>query len=304
MLLCSFDPGLLILKGLEPHENSKSNAVLRSLIVHKRMMDQAQVEIPMTKKYIEHIYANLENIPISPLFLQSQLRDKIIAVLTKMSSPLLPPAELADTTLEPGFTSEWIDEETRNIWLDSLTVAMFEEYTNNNVVISSATWSRENNPHLIRATNPKLCEQLEVEEYLWNIPVLVDELDWNEIFCSQEGWPAGLETTLIDNHAKKHLGISLEDLSKRRSIEFKPSCYKDICREEDPNIRSLIIEVMACRAFNCLRSDHHDETVKNKPGVRRVYVKKMEPDVRLHYVMDDETLTFIQYANRDHNRGL
>lgn len=304
MLYCSFEPGLFILQGLAPHETSKAFAVVKSLMVHRKMMDQVRVQIPMTKGYVERIYVALNNIPIKTPPLESELRQYIIAALAKMSSPPLPPAGIDGTTLQPDFTSEWIDEETKRIWLDSLTAAMFDEYTDDEIKLSAATWFRQNIPTATLVSNPGLCEQLGVSDHDWDIPVLAEELDWNELFCIFRGWPVGLDSTLIDSYAKKHLGKSSEQLGRRRQIQFNPSCHRDILRENDIDIRMAIIEVISCRAFNCVKPEHNDETIVGQPRVRRVYVKKMAPPVRLHYVMDDETIRYTLYSNADHDRGL
>jgi len=304
MLYCSFEPGLFILQGLAPHDTNKAFAVVRSLMTHKKMMDQVHVQIPMTERYMYRVYDALENIPIKNPPLPSDLRRYIIAALAKMSSPLLPPAGLDGTTLQPDITSEWIDEETKHIWLDSLTAAMREEFNNDEIKISVATWFRQNIPAITLVSNPGLCEQLGITGQDWDIPVLADELDWNEIFCIFHGWPVGLDSVLIDSYAKRYLGTSLEQLGKRRKIHFDPSCHRDILRESDPIIRKSIIEVIACRAFNCPKPEHNDETIVGHPGVRRVSVKKMAPPVRLHYIMDDETITYTLYSNADHDRGL
>lgn len=303
MLYCSFEPGLFILQGLAPHETNKAFAVVKSLISHKKMMDQMHVQIPMTRRYVDRIYDALNTIPIKNPPLESDLRQYILAALAKMSSPPLPPAELDGTTLQPDFTSEWIDKETKCIWLDSLTAAMFEEYTDDKITLSAATWFRQNIPTVTQVLNPDLCEQLGVRNRCWDIPVLTDELDWNELFYILQGWPAGLDSTLVDIYAKKHLGISSEQLGQRRKIIFSRSCYRNILRENDVNIKKSIIEVISCRAFNCIKPKHNDETITGQPGVRRVYVRKMAPPVRLHYVMDDETITYTLYSN-DHDRGL
>jgi hypothetical protein len=304
MIYCSLEPGLLILEGLAPHDTSKAFSVVRSLILHKKMMDQTQVQIPMTKGYVERIYSALENIPIKNPPLASELRQYIVAVLAKMSSPPLPPAEFDGTCLEPDFTSEWIDEETKRIWLDCLTAAMFDDFTNDEIVLSSATWFRNNVPDAVRASNSRLCEHLEAEEHYWDMPVLTTELAWNALFSLLNGWPTGLDTCLIDSYAVQHLGITPDQIAERRKIRFSAPCYRDISRENDTDVRASVVDVIARRAFNCLMPENNDETITGQPGVRRVYVKKMAPPIRLHYTMSDESITFILYSNNDHHRGL
>jgi hypothetical protein len=268
------------------------------------MMDQFLVQIPMTKKYLDRIYSALYKIPIKNPPIESDLRQYIIAALAKMSLPILIPAGLDVTTLQPDFTSDWIDEETKHIWLDSLAAAMFEEYTDDEIKLSAATWFRQNVPAHALVSNPDLCEQLGVNDYKWCIPILADDLDWQELFCIFRGWPIGLDSTLIDNYAKRHLGLSPDQLKQRRKIQFDPSCHRDILRETDTQIRESIIEIIACRAFNCVRPEHQDETIESQPGVRRVYVKKMAPSVRLHYIMDNNYITYIVYSSGDHDKGL
>ncbi len=304
MLYCSFEPGLFILQGLHPHETNKAFAVLRSLITHKNMMDQARAVIPMTRRYIDRIYNALQSFPISNPPLEKDLRMYIIAALAKMSTPPLVEIGIDGTILNPEITSDWIDDETRRIWLDSLCSAIFDLSTDGSNKLSTATWYRQDIPSNIIVSNPILDELSGTKNQYWEIPVLTDKLDWEVLLCIFRGWPIGIDSTLIDSYAKKNLGIPLNQLVNRKSILFEPACYREIVREADPNLRNSIIEVIACRAYNRVKPEHHDETHKTQRGVRRVYVRKMSPAVRLHYTINDESITYILYSSGEHDRGL
>lgn len=303
------DPGLLIYDGLESHQLSIAFRLLRSLMLHKKMIDESGAQIPVTYDYLMRVYTGLGQIKIKNPPLEKELRSYIVELLGhRATKPALSATKVKRLSLVPDVSNDWIDEETKELWQDCVASSTYEMLTSQyddkgGIHPTLATWPRENFALEVICTCPELCQCLDMDmETKWIFPVLSSQQDWDEFQTEFLPWPEGLSTGRIEKYARKNLGIPIDHLSRRLEIEFTASCYRDISRESDPEIRNAIIEVIACRAYNRLRPDHGDETISG--GRRRVYVKKMAPPVRLHYSLEDNKAIFEMYSIRDHDKGL
>lgn len=302
MIYCSLDPGLLILEGLSPHEVDKAKSVINSLILHNRKMEQCGALIPMTNQMIQRVYKSLDKIQITNPPILSPLRGQIISMLNRMAQPPLGPANLPGMIVIPDITSSWISQDIKDLWFDCLTSSLFEKQTKEEIELAISTWQRENVPFFVVISNPNLDDLLSIDNGSMQIPVMVNEKDWDEFICALRGWPIGLDSVLIESYGRRSLGIPIDALSLRRGVEFEAPCYRDICHEQDTQIQCSIIEVVACRVYNRLRPDHHDEILES--GEHRIYVRKMAPPVRLHYILRENSIVFTLYSNGEHDRGL
>lgn len=303
MIYCSLDPGLLVMEGLESYEIGKARSVINSLIVHSRKMEECRARIPMTQAFIQAVHTALDNIPFDNPPIRKPLRERIVEMLAKAAHPPVSPAEAVVTILSPDVSSSWITPEIRSLWLDCLAASLFEKLSDQQSELVISTWPRDGLPFTARLASPDVYHTLELPEGELEVPVLKNEQDWDEYLCALQGWPAGLENRLIEAYARRNLGIAQEQVKNRLTVEFTRPCYREVSREADPEIREMIIDTIACRAYNCLRKDHHDEPIEGSDE-RRVRVKKMTPPVRLHYLLENSTATFTLYSNGDHDKGL
>ena len=305
------DPGLLIYDGLESHQITIAIRSFNSLSLHKKKIDETGALIPVTLDYISRVYAGLDHIKIKNPPLERNLRAFIVELLGKRAiKPPLAPAKVEHLSLVPDLGSDWIDENTKELWKDCIASSTFErlavpEENKKDIQPTMATWLRANLPVEVICSCPEVCQSLEMDpETEWSIPVLATQQDWDEFQVESLPWPAGLDNIRIEKYARKSLGIPNDQLPKRLEVEFTNPCYRDISREDDPEIMKAIIESIACKTYNCLRPDQVDETIKGQPDMRRLYIKKMAPVVRLHYYLEGNKVVFTMYSNGMHNKGL
>lgn len=308
MILCSLEPGLLSLRGLEPHDTTTAFAVINSLIVHREMLRKNQARVPVTDQFISAILEGLNEVPIHNPPIQRALREFIIEALSRQVKPSLIPTGIEDTEIEPNVVSPWISADIRKMWIDCIAAAIADlptinSSTSDDTILTLATWLYNNWPLDVELTSESLRTVLEKENNCWTIPLLISEHDWQIALAKTGLWGENLEV-LIEEHARRFLGIPLENITERRQFQIEASCYHAICKESDPALRANIIEVMACRAYDRLLPHHNNETIKGQKGMWRVYVKKTAPPVRLHYYLKDGAVFYTLYSNNDHDKGL
>jgi hypothetical protein len=308
MIYCSLEPGLLSLKGLEPHDTATAFAVINALFLHRDMLRKSKALVPVTDEFIKVILDGLNNVPIQNPPIQRTLKEFIIEALSRRVKPSLIPTGVEDVAIEPDIVSAWISSDLRKMWVDCIVAAIAEYPTINNAtsddaILTLATWLCNKWPLDIELTSENLCTVLDRESTCWTIPLLIGEHDWKIALAKTSSWIENLEI-LVEEHARRYLGIPLANISERRAFQIEQPCYHDICKESDPNLRASIIEVMACRAYDHLLPHHHNETIKGQKGMWRVYVKKMAPSVRLHYYLEDSTIFYTLYSNNEHDKGL
>lgn len=305
------DPGLLIYDSLESHQIEIAFRSFNSLSLHKKKIDETGALIPVTFDYYARIFAGLNNIKIKNPPLERNLRAFIVELLGKRATDTqLLSAKVTCLSLVPDLGSDWIDENARELWKDCIASSTYErlagkEENTKDIKPTMATWSRADLPFEVICSCPEVCQSLEIDPKTeWAIPVLATQQDWDEFQVESLPWPAGLNNIRIEKYARKSLGIPNDQLPNRLEVEFTKPSYHDICKEDNPEIMKAIIESIACKAYNCLRPDQVDETIKDQPNMRRLYVKKMAPVVRLHYYLKDKKLIITMYSNGKHNKGL
>ncbi len=308
MIYCSLEPGLLIFEGLRSHEIDKAFSVLDALIVHRTYIVKWQARIPVTSDFIALVIASLSRIQIRNPPLENDLRRYILEILTRHTSPALLRTGVADINITPDIVSWWINDGVRKEWLDCVSATLLEilsigEEPTQNAELFFATWKRDDLQTEVAISSREIQSFLNLDTNAWNFPLMVYQRDWDAIFASTLEWPLGLDK-MVESYARKNLSISEENISKRREIRFDKECLESIASEGNPEIRRLLIEVIACRAYDRPRSNHHDETIKTQLGTRRVSVRKMNPPIRLHYHLDEGRVVYELYSVGEHDKGL
>src|SRR5689334_15792691 len=123
MIYCSLEPGLLSLRGLEPHDTSTAFAVIKSLFVHREMLRKSQARVPVTDQFISTILDGLNYVPIQNPPIQRDLRAFITEALSRQIKPSLKPTGLEDIEINPNIASPWISDELRRMWIDCIVAA-------------------------------------------------------------------------------------------------------------------------------------------------------------------------------------
>lgn len=308
MIYCSLEPGLLIFEGLRSHEIGIAFSVLDALIVHRTYIVKSQARIPVTSDFIALVIASLSRIHISNPPLENDLRRYILEILTRQASPALLRTGVADINITPDIVSGWIDDGVRKEWLDCVSATLLEilsigEEPTQKAELFFAAWKRDNLQTEVVVSSGEIQGFLNLDTDAWHFPLLAYQHDWDAIFASSLEWPQGLDK-MVESYARRYFNISEEDISKRREVRFDKGCLESIANERNPKIRGLLIEVIACRAYDRPRSNHHDEAIKTQPGTRRVYIRKMNPPIRLHYHLDKGRVVYVLYSAGEHEKGL
>lgn len=305
MILCNLEPGLLVLDGLMPYQTAEAFAILKALIVHKNATQALGAKIPVTPGYVQHVTAQLDRIPFSNPPIRKPLKEYILDMLARQVNPALAPAGVDDVVLHPDIVSPWISADIRELWLDCFAAAIYHSNVEDlDARVITATWDRSDLPLDVELRSDQLGEYSGLASNRWLSPLVVHDCDWRAVVFDGKDWPNGLEKALVEAYGRRCLRIEPAELDRHRAVLFEPACLHDIAKEADSTLRQAVVEVIACRAYNRLRPDQNDETIRGQEGIRRVYVKKMEPVVRLHYYLTKDSVVFTLYSNGDHDRGL
>lgn len=258
----------------------------------------------MTSQLLERIYIALERVPIVSPPIQPEFKKYVIRFLGRVPSPLYSKTGVDVQGITPDIVSPWINEEVRLLWLDCLAAAIFETSGAQNGSLAIATWPRQGIPESVEFRNSQLSQYLDSTQEIWNMQVLTDSIDWQHLECQIAGWPIGLDSTIIDNYARKQLNVGEIGPPHRKKITFDRSCWRDIKDEQDDGLKTSIIDAISAKAYNLLLPRHNDETIKSRRGHRRIYVKKTSPAARLHYMESDEEVRYLMYSVGNHDKGL
>lgn len=308
MIFCNLDPSLLIFNELGPDDLVEAKRILDILTLHQRQIIRSRAEIPITSEYMIHILDSLNSIPIKNPPIQQPLKILITNLLGRTVSPPLPPTKITDTIISPEITKEWVNDDTKLLWLDCLLSALYDKISNIGVVQGQkenivATYGLPVHVENLKLTSQDLGKILEsVPE--WQLPLVTTDAEWIGLLAEFREWPHGLESALIELYAYRNLGVYVENIPSRHPIDFEAPCLRDISNETNTLFRNKLIEIIACRAYDKVKPQHFDHKHDTKPGIRRVWVRKMKPSVRLHYYIDGEKIIYCMYENQDHDRGL
>jgi len=301
---------MFVLDGLTQHDADTALRVVSSLIRHsesiKSVMDKVTVKIPLTQELHETVMYSLSRIQIKNPPIKRDLQQYILKILSQHAKPYFRPLGIGDGRCEPNIISAWVCGEVKAKWFDCIFSVISEKRIENgssNDLIGVATWRKDDGCRDVKFSSEEFKEFFEIQDESWDFPILLDRYDWNELFSVFLEWPANLEY-LVENYARKELGIPDEHLSAKRHFSFDKPCLRNIASESEAKWRQGIVEVIACRAFDCLLPRHHDEKIVHKPGIRRLYVRKMNPVIRLHYRFDGQGVVYCLYSNGDHDLGL
>ena len=306
MIYCHIEPGLLMVNVIPSGNVKQLRILVDSLSLHGRMMSSANTQLPVTVPYISRVMdaLNRSSSSTEESYVLGMMRKQVLAILGRSIKPAWPPAGIHDIRAEPVVISSWIAEDVQQMWLDCLVAALYEKETTNGVELACATWKRDGLPSSIKVICPEIGTYGGKASGELITPLLASDLDWKAFLALVRGWPNGLSTDLIDHYAACYHLVPDNKIGQRHSVIFEHACLRDISNETDDTTRSRIIDVIARLTYNCLLPENGDETIKSQRGMRRVYVKKMAPVIRLHYHLDDNTVTFTMYSNGDHDKGL
>jgi len=308
MIFCNFDPGYFTLEGIQPYREEEIRTLLDSLSMHEDHIFSCGASIPVTDEYFECIINSLETVSeINPV-IEGIYKGYVRRLLSRVIKPSLCNGVM-DATIEPCMISNRVNEHIKNLWINCLTAAFFQNATELDLESASsmtiiATQESDTPINNVILVSNELQGLFEIEGLSIILPVLKNENDWNGFLCNMLEWPNGLNTSRIEYYGCTQLGIASTSSRNHRPIQFEPSCARDISRESDPSLRNSIIEVIACRAYDQVRPEHKDKPLKGHPGLRHVYVKKMTPPARLHYYFDGESVVYSLYSCGDHDKGL
>ncbi len=312
MIYCSLEPGLLNLRGLQSERTTDALRVLSALVTHKAFFERGlansdRPKMPATGEYINAILNDLDAISISSPPIQRPIRELIVDFLGRAVRPLFIPTGLNDVALDREICSDWVHEDIRKQWIDCLAAGLVDQITSGNPsaeqTVMIAVSSVSDLSFEVAVTSNSIGECLGISTSSWLLPLVADELSWKAMLARSGDWTEHI-SVLVEQCARCSLGIEVNRISQHPNIYVEEPCRRALRRENNSQTRSQVVEVIPRRAFNRLRPQDGDETIKSQSGMRRLYVKKMNPPVRLHYHLKDNDLTFVMYSNGDHDQGL
>lgn len=307
MIYCNIDPGLLTLEGLQPYQINEARSIVNALAVHCQFINSCNAQIPVTPEYIQRILESITCVPIKTPPIEQPFKALIYDLLSHVITPPLV-SGFSDGVIIPDVVSPHVDDQTRDLWVNCITAALFQKTAEVGFEQAQIETVIAGQPQFDTFTQIKVTSN-ELGKLLgnnseWILPLLSTAIDWSGFLSSLSGWPLGIDNNLLELFARHELGIEIDNIHNHRQIRFESGCFRDISREENPEYRKLIIEVIACRAYNLLRPEHGDHYNEKYPGTRRVHVKKMTPPIRFHYYYDAEDVVYCLYSNNNHKRGL
>ena len=219
ILHCNINPGLLVLKELQPHQLSEAQQILDSLSVHRQNIVDHSMQIPVTDTYLEHIMESLYHIKIKDPPIERPLKGLLFELLGRTVTPGLPPANITDVNTVPDIFPSWVNEETKLLWLDCLISAVFQKISNGGVEEAQlhnviATLKSENKG-VTKITSQEFNAILGRAQEL-SLPTVATNVEWAGYISLLEPWPSGVDCSRIELFGFHHLNVPLEVISSHR----------------------------------------------------------------------------------------
>jgi hypothetical protein len=296
------DPSLLVLEKLKSKQIDDLRAVFNALSIHRHNLIKYNAEISMTEQYMFHVIESLNSSNVDDRDLINLIRE----LLGRTVRPQFSNANIKKAGITPDIFRSWVDNKTKDLWLDCLIASLFQKFQDGNVIKAElenfiATFPGPTNVDHAIVINDELGE-LTGGKVEWRIKLLTCDIDWAGYIASLSDWPQGLEKELIELFAYRNFNLSTDEISRHRQVKFSRSCLREIREEADLAFRNSIVEVVSCRAYDRLSSQHRDHKINDV--TRRVDINKMNPPARLHYKLEQDLVVFTMYENREHDRGL
>ena len=305
---CLIEPGLLSLNGLTANDAPIVRTVMQSLSEHVRMIKTVGAKFPATGEFIEKINYDLQECPINTPPIKKEFGRYVREILARTSQPSLKPTGVEGTEIAPEIVSAWVSSELKQLWVDTINSAIAEFLVSNNdtteptgLFVAIRAWAAT--PNTIHVANSKLGDLLEHATGKWTLKVLTNELDYRQEIArdSSDLWTKHL-IVLVEGYANKN-SYNQKGRSTMREFKFENPARREIDKEDNLLTRTNLVGVLARRAYDCLEIKDNDEKILVNPRERRMYVRKMNPPIRLHYYFDGDVVVYTSYSY-EHDKGL